>query len=262
MAQKWRIFILLGANTLILYGLVLFLLPEGETQQYVVIGIAALLMMIAPDILINLTMNRLQRELDDATGELKATKEELSKVRENLSSITTIDELTGCYNKSHFVDVLTQHNAMSVRGSYYFSLAVVQIDQFDEIVDKHGLASGNEVLQLYTRIVKAALREVDVVARVGQDLFGLLLSGATEDDAVMILNRVSSLIGQIQIGDDEDLKITNSGGVTSYHGTESAEDLLAHAQIALDFAVEEGRDRVAGYLYEEPEVEVEEASAE
>ncbi len=257
MRQKSRIFLLLGANTIVLYGLVLFLLPEGNTQQLVVIGIAMALMMVAPNLIINRALNSIEQELEHATGELNATREELERVKAKFSSITTLDELTGCYNESHFREVLNQHRGMSERGSYYFTIAVLQVDQFNSVVDKHGLGSGNEVLQLFSRIVKAALRDVDLVSRQGPDIFGLLLSGATEDDAVMIINRISQLIIQIAVSDDEELKITTSGGITSFHGTESSDELIANAEKALEFAVEQGRDRVAGFLYQPPKSEEE-----
>ncbi len=260
MIHKTRIFLLLGVNTLVLYGLVLFLIPAGNTQQLVVLGIAMTLMMIAPILTINRALGDMESQLTHATGELKATKDELTEIKNRLSSITTLDELTGCYNESHFRDVLTQHRGMSERGSYYFTLAVLQVDQFDEVVDKHGLGSGNEVLQLFTRIVKAALRDVDVVSRLSSDKFGLLLSGATEDDAVMIINRISQLISQIQVADDEDMTITTSGGITIFHGTENSDELVTNAGKALEFAVEQGRDRVAGFLYHPPIVDDEKST--
>ena len=102
MRQKSRIFLLLGANPIVLYGLVLFLLPEGNTQQLVVIGIAMALMMVAPNLIINRALNSIEQELEHATGELNATREELERVKAKFSSITTLDELTGCYNESHF----------------------------------------------------------------------------------------------------------------------------------------------------------------
>ena len=49
------------------------------------------------------------------------------------------------------------------------------------------------------------------------------------------------------------MKITSSGGITSFHGTETVEDLIEHAEQALQFAIEQGRDRVAGYNYISPE---------
>ncbi len=251
--NKNRIHLLLGINTLVLYGLIFFLMPQMEFGQLIVLGIAMAAMMIMPSLVINRALNFLESRAKTAESELATVSDEYASLKDRFSSVTTLDELTGCYNEAHFKEVLIQHRAMSVRGSYYFTVAIVQVDQFAEIIDRHGLASGNETLQLYARIVKAALREVDVISRIDGDVFGLLLSGANEDDAVMIINRISQLISQIKIKDDEELKVTTSGGITSFHGTESPEDLIANASKALEFAVEQGRDRVAGFNYKPPE---------
>ncbi|MBL6690215.1 MAG: GGDEF domain-containing protein [Pseudomonadales bacterium] len=251
--NKNRIHLLLGFNTLVLYGLIFFLMRDLEVGQLVVIGIAMAAMMIMPSLFINRALDHLERRAEDAESELSSVTEELAGLKERFSSVTTLDELTGCYNESHFKDVLIQHRAMSERGSYHFTVAILQVDQFAEIVDKHGLGSGNETLQLFSRIVKAALREVDVIARLDNDIFALLLSGASEEDAVMIINRISQLISQIKIKDDEDILVTASGGITTFHGIEDVDELIANATKALEFAVESGRDRVAGFNYKPPE---------
>ena len=41
--------------------------------------------------------------------------EEYATLKEKFSSVTTLDELTGCYNEVHFKEVLMQHRAMSER---------------------------------------------------------------------------------------------------------------------------------------------------
>ncbi|MDA0787851.1 MAG: GGDEF domain-containing protein [Proteobacteria bacterium] len=250
--QKSRIYLLLTVNTVVLYGLVLFLLRDSDIYQWIVIGITMALMMVAPNLVINSALNRLEREAAEANRKLQEATEKLDKVRSDLASVTTRDELTGCYNEKYFLEMLVQHSGMSNRGSYAFTLIMLQVDQFSDVVDQHGLASANEMLQLYARIVRAALREVDITARMGSDNFGLILSGASEDEAVMVVNRISQLIGQIQISKDPQLKITNSGGITSYHGTESPQQLIENVNTALEFAIEQGRDRVAGFNYTEP----------
>ena len=261
--QKSRIYTLLGINTIVLYGLVLFLLPEANTQQFVVLGIAMVLMLVVPSLMINRLFDAQLKLVKEKSAEIKKLGDEIEALRSRMSQITTLDELTGCYNKKHFLEILAQHKGMCERGTYVFTIAVTQVDQFADIVANEGLARGNEVLQLFSRIVKAALREVDVLARIDADKFGLILSGCTEEDALTIINRISQLIGQIQVTAADDIKITASGGLTSFHGTESCEDMIAHADKALDFAIEQGRDRVAGFLYTPPaeeEAAVDEAS--
>ncbi|MBO6558346.1 MAG: GGDEF domain-containing protein [Pseudomonadales bacterium] len=260
--NKNRIHLLLGMNTLVLYCLIFFLMRDLEFGQLVVIGIAMAAMMIMPSLVINRALSHLERRATEAESELSSVSDELAGLKERFSSVTTLDELTGCYNETHFKDVLTQHRAMSERGSYHFTIAILQVDQFAEIVDSHGLGSGNETLQLFSRIVKAALREVDVIARMDNDIFALLLSGASEEDAVMIINRISQLISQIKIKDDDAMQVTASGGITTFHGTEDVDELMANASKALEFAVESGRDRVAGFNYKPPEELKETAGSE
>ncbi|MBD3646505.1 MAG: GGDEF domain-containing protein [Pseudomonadales bacterium] len=239
--HKARIHLLLGANTIILYGLVLFLLPRGDIEQWLVIGCAMALMMIAPSLIINRELDSLATQLRERDEELENANQELEALKHRFSQVTTQDELTGCANERHFMEMLTQHRALSERGTYQFTLAVLQVDQFSEIVEDQGLATGNEVLELFARVVKAALREVDIVGRIGTDKFALILSGASEDDAVNVMGRISQLVGQIRVTDAEEIHITSSGGLTSYHGTETAEEQVDYAPKALDFAVEQGR---------------------
>jgi hypothetical protein len=120
--QKSRIYLLLTVNTVVLYGLVLFLLRDSDIYQWIVIGITMALMMVAPNMIINRALNALSDEADEARDQLEAATEELEKIKGRLSSVTTLDELTGCYNEKHFMELLTQHNGMSVRGTYNFTL--------------------------------------------------------------------------------------------------------------------------------------------
>ena len=240
------------ASTLVIGGAMIFLLPEQNPELIGVVAGGLVVAMIAPLLMINVAIGKLTGDIDVKVAELKAMADELSSIKSKFSAVTTLDELTGCSNKRHFLELLTQHRAMSERGSYEFTIAVTQVDQFAEIIDKQGLGRGNEVLQLFSRIVKAALREVDVIARLEADKFALVLSGCGEQDALQIINRISQLISQIQVNDQDDVKITASGGITSFHGTESPEELIEHAEQALSFAVEQGRDRVAGYNYVAP----------
>jgi len=250
--EKSKIYLLITANAIVLYAILVMMMPEADMQLYLLTGLVMAMMMIVPNVIVSRALGQLTKNVDEATLELEETRLELSSVRSRLSEVTTLDELTGCSNRKHFVDVLGQHKAMCERGGYDFTVVAMQVDQFADILENNGLARGNEVLQLFSRIVKAALREVDVLARFNTDKFAIILSGASESDALNIVNRISQLIAQIQVNDADDVKITASGGITSFHGTETLEDLVAHAEQAMEFAIDQGRDRVAGYNYTAP----------
>jgi len=244
---------LIAISTIVLTALALVLVPQSEVLDMIILASAMLLTMVMPILAINVSEKKHNDAISELGSELKTTQGELSNIKVRFAEVTTLDELTGCSNKRHFMDVLVQHRAMSERGTYAFTVAVTQVDQFNDIIEQQGLGRGNEVLQLFSRIIKAALREVDIIARLDTDKFGLILSGCSEEDALRIINRINELISQIQVNDKNDMKITASGGITCFHGTESAEELVEHADEALSFAIEAGRDRVAGYNYTTPE---------
>ncbi|MFT7686672.1 MAG: diguanylate cyclase (GGDEF)-like protein [Candidatus Azotimanducaceae bacterium] len=250
--QNSGMYWLIATCTLVLAAIVLVLLPQSDFINVAIIASAMILTMVAPILVIKKLGEKHVIALEESGRELTKTEKELSRVKVKFAEVTTLDDLTGCSNQRHFMDLLIQHRGMAERGTYAFTVAVTQVDQFTEIIEKQGLGRGNEVLQLFSRIIKAALREVDVIARIETDKFGLILSGCSEEDALRIISRINELISQIQVNDKNDMKITASGGITCFHGTESAEELVEHADEALSYAIEQGRDRVAGYNYAEP----------
>jgi diguanylate cyclase (GGDEF)-like protein len=253
--QKPGIYWLIATCTISLTVLVLVLLPQNAVVNIAIIALAMTLTMVVPIFAIKMIQKKHPASLEALGGELEETQNELSSVKVKFAEVTTLDDLTGCSNQRHFMDLLVQHKGMAERGDYVFTVAVSQVDQFAKIIAQQGVDRGNEVLQLFSRIIKAALREVDVIARIGTEKFGLVLSGCSEEDALRIINRINGLIGQIQVDDKNDIKITASGGITCFHGTESIEELVEHANKALNFEIEQGRDRVAGYNYAEPAAE-------
>ena len=239
--KKSRIYLSLGIATAIVGALVMFVL-QVDVRSAAIIGVGMLVTLVVPVLIINIMLNKIDKVELDSKKDLQEAETKLADMVEKFSAVTLLDELTGCSNKRHFIDMLYQQKAMSERGTYEFTVIVTQVDSFDDIVQTEGPGRGDEVLQLYSRIVKAALREVDILARLERDQFAMVLSGCTEDDALLILGRISQLIEQIQVSEQTKLKVTQSCGLTSFHGTETPEDLIEHASQALIFASRQGGD--------------------
>ena len=253
--QKSRMYLLFAINTVLWLGAVMLLLRFSGFPVEGIVALGIILAMAAPVYVVNLSFRKHSVDEAQARREIDEYRQDLGSLKSKFAEVTTLDDLTGCSNQRHFISLIGQHKAMSERGTYEFTVVVIQVDQFADIVDHQSLARANEVLQLFARLVKASLREVDVIARLepGSDKFGLLLSDCAEEGALIILDRISQLVSQIQVNEKNDVKITASGGTTSFHGTESPTDLIEHAVEAMQFAVEQGRDRIAGYNYTEPD---------
>jgi len=86
------------------------------------------------------------------------------------------DPLTGVGNRRLLDDVFASP------GGAALPLAFVDIDHFKSVNDLHGHDTGDRVLRLVAKILRAASRAGDVVARYGGDEFVVVLSQASDGD--------------------------------------------------------------------------------
>ncbi len=123
-------------------------------------------------------------------------------------------------------------------------LAVVDIDHFKRVNDQFGHLYGDEVLILVANLLRSSFRAQDRVFRFGGEEFVVLLRSTTLDDARRIFERFRANVEQHefpQVG-----KVTVSIGFASI-STESPVVILGHADQALYYAKENGRNRVCFY---------------
>lgn len=250
--QKSINYIILVTITLGIFGVLVLTLPELGLAELIAVGIALIVITFVSHFLYSRELNIITQALNEKTIAYDKSRNEVYRLKSDFEHATTKDELTGIYNAAHFMVLLNHERALTERADYNFSLGILEIDQYFEIIRTFGTAQANEVLKLAARVIVAAMREVDHVARIKDGKFLMSLSGATEENSALVLQRVSDLVCQIKIEAEgaENFKITTSCGLTSYHGTESTEQLIANADKALEYAIAQGRDKVAGYLFD------------
>ena len=93
-----------------------------------------------------------------------------ARMREELKQRATFDELTGCYNRASILKAL-EENVASGRRQAERAVMFVDLDSFKEVNDRHGHAAGDELLRMVARRLRSALREEDLVGRIGGDEF-------------------------------------------------------------------------------------------
>jgi diguanylate cyclase (GGDEF)-like protein len=168
---------------------------------------------------------------------------------ERLRHLATHDSLTGLPNRSLLSDRLRMATAQACRTGIGFTVLVLDLDGFKKINDALGHAVGDALLRVASTRLRAALRDVDTLARVGGDEFVALLSGAIEESEIQIVAR--RIISAIQLPfeiEDNILYVGVSIGAAIYplHG-ESEVALLAHADTAMYRAKETGKARCIVY---------------
>lgn len=123
-------------------------------------------------------------------------------------------------------------------------LAVVDIDHFKQVNDRFGHLYGDEVLILMANLLRASFRAQDRIFRFGGEEFVILLRSATLATAGQIFNRFRQAVEHHvfpQVG-----RVTVSVGFVSTHEG-SAVEILGHADQALYYAKEHGRNLVCHY---------------
>ncbi|HJV51515.1 MAG TPA: GGDEF domain-containing protein [Noviherbaspirillum sp.] len=155
---------------------------------------------------------------------------------------TSVDPLTGAYNRRHMESCLAYAIERSRCDAAPASLLLIDIDHFKRINDEHGHAVGDAVLKELVAIINGHARAGDLLFRTGGEEFLLLMPGAHEDDAV----RMAEALRVAVSGEfcTQAAPATVSIGVSELRHDETMDAWLKHADDALYRAKEQGRNRV------------------
>ena len=100
--------------------------------------------------------------------------------QEKLWLLGNQDALTHMPNRERFHRALDQAVTESRRCLQPFALALVDLDDFHAVNAAHGTALGDAFLKQVAQRLQATLHHRDLIARLGGDQFGVLLSGLGE----------------------------------------------------------------------------------
>ncbi|MEL7092002.1 MAG: diguanylate cyclase [Pseudomonadota bacterium] len=191
-------------------------------------------------------------------GALLARKRASDALRETLRNgveAAVIDPLTGLHNRRYampHVDRIAERAQATGKG---FALMIADIDHFKQINDRYGHAAGDAVLVGVADRLRANLRAVDLVARIGGEEFLIVLPGITLDSAKKAAHRLCQTVGGTPVplgGTERAVPVTISVGMIVYDldagappiGAVNAQVLIELADKALYDAKAAGRNRV------------------
>ena len=154
---------------------------------------------------------------------------------------STHDPLTGAFNKSHVMYLLENEIHRARRYGTPFTLALLDIDQFEELCSNFSKEAGTAVLADLGKLLIDSMREIDIVGLIGTDEFLLVLPNVQMKDAMIGLERLRTLIENHAFSERK-LHITVSGGITEYTG-ENSSALIERVQTLMQDARNSGRNR-------------------
>ena len=158
--------------------------------------------------------------------------------------LAATDELTGIANRRAFMGQLDREIAAAAEFGWPLAVAMFDVDHFKLVNDRYGHAVGDRLLQLIAARAAAVVRGGDMVGRLGGEEFGILMPGASREEAAVIAERLREAMEATGDGDASLPTVTVSVGISTRDGHDDAAALLADADLALYAAKGEGRNRV------------------
>ena len=159
--------------------------------------------------------------------------------------LASTDELTGIANRRAFLRHLDREIEGSTEFGWPLAVAMFDVDHFKRVNDSYGHAVGDRVLQLIAARASAVVRSGDLVGRLGGEEFGILMPGATAEDAAVVAERLREAMETPRAGEEAGLpSVTVSVGIAAREDQADAAALLAVADAALYGAKGAGRNRI------------------
>jgi diguanylate cyclase (GGDEF)-like protein len=171
------------------------------------------------------------------------------RMQEDMRRKAMHDQLTGLPNRAMFMESLERAVRNSRRRHAQFSVLFVDLDHFKEVNDTMGHAAGDLLLQAVAERLAGAVRQSDLVARIGGDEFMVLIDDHRGPEEVMIVaQKILSFLERPVLLEWKEVKISGSVGIASYpEDGEDAETLLKNADTAMYQAKERGRNNFQFY---------------
>ena len=164
------------------------------------------------------------------------------EVREN----SLRDGLTGCFNRTHAIEVIDTELRRARRSQAPVSLIMFDIDHFKDVNDKHGHLCGDAVLAAVGVRMRDVLRGSDLKCRYGGEEFLVLLPETPLEGAKRVADTLRRELADMQVDwKNEPVKITASFGVAGALPSEiDTQAIIGRADAALYRAKDQGRNCV------------------
>ena len=170
-----------------------------------------------------------------------------------IMSVYNKDALTGALTRRNLERILINELELSRATETPFCLLMGDLDHFKAINDNYGHVVGDRAIAHFAGVVRASLRQVDLLFRYGGEEFLMVLPSTHYEQGKILAERVrANLNGQPLQMDDASITLHASFGLMEVHGTrmafidsERVRDIIRECDQRLYTAKQRGRDQVA-----------------
>jgi diguanylate cyclase (GGDEF)-like protein len=182
--------------------------------------------------------------------------ERLHRSAQQLTHQAFHDTLTGLPNRAMLLDHLHRSLEPTAGRALHLALLMIDLDGFKAVNDSYGHSAGDAVLGIIGERLRTVLGDGDIVARFGGDEFAFVLEprGRQADidaaRAFEVADRILTVLAtpfQLPTYPNITVPLSASIGIAHAHGTETAEDILRNADLAMYSAKAHGKSRYERY---------------
>jgi diguanylate cyclase (GGDEF)-like protein len=170
---------------------------------------------------------------------------ELAIAHHELSIVASTDSLTSCLNRRAFTTLVDGYLERVDAAKREGALLVIDVDHFKRINDSYGHDRGDEALRLIAHTIRGAVRDIDLVGRMGGEEFGVFLPGIDPDRTLVVAERIRATINTAEFcpgGSRVGLSVSVGGATFADEVTFT--ELFRRADQRLYAAKQNGRNRV------------------
>ncbi len=177
-------------------------------------------------------------------GQAESLNHELRLQLKARASESHTDGLTGLANRRLFDREFGERCMAAQQSCCPLVLVILDIDHFKAINDSFGHHVGDAVLRGIAKLFKNSLPSGTFLARYGGEEFGCILSGASLDNAIDIVERVRGIVCGTEFRyEGRSLGLTISSGIAQLVPQDHCDRLLQRADAAMYAAKQAGRNR-------------------
>lgn len=182
-------------------------------------------------------------------NDILETSRQMEQTIQRLQKTALIDEVTGAGNERMLITELDANLEEAATRNGGLCLAMIKLNNLDQIEDDAGIDDKNEVLVGVYRRLRRTVRPTDVITRLDNDIFGIVMNHTNLGSFKMnALDRILAAINQrpFKTG-DSDYTISGSIGVYYYNGNQTAissTEMLELTQSNLTKAISQGANSI------------------
>jgi diguanylate cyclase (GGDEF)-like protein len=173
---------------------------------------------------------------------------EQRRTRDAAIRLSTVDPLTGLFNRTFFFAAIGREIARCARSGRGFCLLMMDLDDLKAINDQLGHHHGDRILRGVGDVIAEGVRKIDTAARYGGDEFVVLLPETDPTGAFVLAEKIrrgvnAMAIDQATTGSHPSISI---GAVSFPADGRTADELMISADEAMYASKRAGKDRVTG----------------